>query len=276
LGIIRRIFKPAALLLAFHMLMVSGPYQSVWAAMVGTEAIIKIDRGQKAQERLNSYLQREDIIALLESRGIDPQEVKARVDGLTDAELDRIADMIDQLPAGRGFFETLIIVLFLVFLILLITDISGYTNVFPFVKKQAAGKKARDPAVVESGAQQQTRPTRTVAGINPDEPLIVYFNRNSNNLTANAYERLDRVALFMAKNPKTEITIKGFSDSTGTASYDQMVSEIRANTVKNYLIAKGVAPKKISTTAGGSQGTSDSNTSGEKGLTDSRAIIEFK
>jgi hypothetical protein len=38
------------------------------------------------------------------------------------------------LPTASGFFETLLIVAFLVFLILLITDIAGYTDIFPFVR----------------------------------------------------------------------------------------------------------------------------------------------
>ena len=264
------------MLLALHMLILSGPYQSVWAAMISTETLIKIDRGQQTRNRLNHYLVREDIKALLESRGIDPLEVQARVHSLTDAELEHIADKIDQLPAGSGFFETFIIILFLVFLVLLLTDISGYTDIFPFVKKQAAGNTSRDPAVVEAGAPPQARSTQPVAGINPDEPLVVYFKRNSNDLTAKAYERLDRVALFMAKNSEIQIKIKGFSDSTGTLSYDQMVSEVRANTVKNYLIAKGVAPSKITTAAGPSQNIPAGSENSENRQMNSRVVLEFK
>ena len=52
---------------------------------------------------------------------------------LSDAEAVDAADKFDQLPAARGFLETLLIIAFLVFLILLITDIAGYTDVFPFV-----------------------------------------------------------------------------------------------------------------------------------------------
>lgn len=264
LNALRRLIRPAALLLALHLLLLSGLYQSGLAAMISTETTIKIDHSQQMRDRINQYLLREDIIALLESRGIDPAEVVARVDSLSDAELEHIADSIDELPAGSGFFETFIIILFLVFLILLITDISGYTDIFPFVNKQAATNKSSGPAVVEPSAKSQTASTQTTVGINPDTPLNIYFNPNSNDLTAKAYERLDRVALFMAQNPQWQISIKGFSDSTGTSSYDQMVSEVRANTVKNYLIAKGVEPSKISTV------------SGEQSQTGSQVLIEFK
>jgi hypothetical protein len=105
LKIFRMLFKPIAFLLAFHMLMLSGPYHSAWAAMIGTDSIIDADRSQRTRDCLNHLLEREDIRAALASRGIDPQEAKARISSLTDAEVDRIADMMDQLPAGSGFFR---------------------------------------------------------------------------------------------------------------------------------------------------------------------------
>ena len=264
MGIIRKILKPAVWMLAFHMLMLSGPIQSAWAAIISTEALIHLDREERMRDRLNNYLIREDIKAVLESRGIDPEAVQARVNSLTDAELEQIADQIDQLPAGSGFFETFLIVILLVFVVLLFTDIAGLTDVFPFVNKQAAASTSRAPTAVKTRKPAPAPASRSVSGIKPDAPLNIYFNTNSNDLTADAYETLDRVALFMTQNPQTQISIKGFSDSTGASSYDQMVSEVRANTVKNYLIAKGVDPSKISTASGG------------QSQTGSQVIIEFK
>ena len=48
--IIRKISKPASIFLAFQMLMVSGIYQSVSAAMIDTESIINVDRGQNPRD----------------------------------------------------------------------------------------------------------------------------------------------------------------------------------------------------------------------------------
>ncbi|MGD8993301.1 MAG: PA2779 family protein [Desulfobacterales bacterium] len=268
MNIIRKKLKPAVWLLALHMLMLSGPCQSAWAAMIDTEAMTHLDRGERLRDRLSHYLMREDIKVILESQGIDPAEAKARMDHLTDAELEQIAEQIDQLPAGSGFFETFLIVIFLIFVVLLFTDIAGYTDVFPFVNKQAAAKTSRAPTAVKTSTPAQAPASQSVSGINPDTPLIVYFNSNSNDLTAKSYERLDRVAFFMVKNPQTKINVIGFSDATGTSSYDQMVSEVRANTVKNYLIAKGVEPAKISTAAASNQGANSQ--------TSSRVVIEFK
>ena len=135
MDLIRKLSKPIAIILSFYMLMLACPYQSAWAAMLGTESIINIGREQSPRDYLNSLLAREDIKAVLISQGIDPQEALARIDGLSDAEVNDIVNKLDQLPAG-GFLGELLIVVALVFIILLFTDIAGYTDIFPFVKKK--------------------------------------------------------------------------------------------------------------------------------------------
>lgn len=133
---VRVFLKPVGLFLAVFMFLISGPFQSAMAAMVGTESVINFERAQDAREYLKSLLAREDVKSALVSQGIDPGEAKYRLDNLTDEEATRLADQLQALPAGGGFFTTLLIVLFVVFLILLITDIAGYTDIFPFVKSK--------------------------------------------------------------------------------------------------------------------------------------------
>ena len=130
---VRQMVKPVSFFLAIFMLMISGPFQSAYAAMIETESVLDISRGQQARVYLKSLLAREDVQAALVARGLEPQEAKARIDSLSDAEAINAADRFGQLPSASGVFETLLIVAFLVFLILLITDIAGYTDIFPFV-----------------------------------------------------------------------------------------------------------------------------------------------
>ena len=130
----QKTLKPVSLVLALFMLIISGPFQSVYAALIGTEAVLNSARGQEARDYLSQLLAREDVQNALVAQGIDPAEAKARVGSLSDEEAIHAADTFDQLPAASGFFETLLIIAFLVFIILLITDISGYTDIFPFVK----------------------------------------------------------------------------------------------------------------------------------------------
>jgi len=273
LEIIRKISKPAAIFLAFHMLMLSGLYQSVSAAMISTDSIIDVDRGQNPRDYLNNLLARKEIQAALVSQGLDPQEAQDRIDGLSDDEIGKFVDEMDQIPAGGGFLEAFIVIVFLTFLILLVTDISGYTDVFPFVKKHASKKIAPDET---AAGKKEIQPSLEDNRINPDDTLIIYFKPDSNDLTAKAFESLDRVAKFMAKNSKTRINVIGFSDSNVSSSYDVMLSESRANAVKSYLIAKGIDAAKISTLGLGSQGFFATGGTEEERQMTGGVAIEFK
>ena len=132
----RTLLKPLGVFLAFFMFILAGPYQSAMAAMIETEVVVDADRAQSAREYLNGFLAREDVTNALITQGIDPQEAKIRINSLTDQEAQFIADKLKQLPAGGDFFVALLIIVFVVFVILLITDIAGYTDIFPFVKKK--------------------------------------------------------------------------------------------------------------------------------------------
>ena len=110
------------------------PLQTVCAAMVGTETVLTAAQTQNARENLIGFLEREDLKAAMTAQGIPLIEVKARVGSLSDAQVMRIADKMDQLPAGGDGLGILVGAALIVFLVLLFTDIAGYTDVFPFVK----------------------------------------------------------------------------------------------------------------------------------------------
>ncbi len=131
----RQRFKFLSAFLVIMMVVLTAPYQSVLAAMVDTEATLAITAdGQNARNTIKTILAREDAQAFLKSQGINSLEAMARVDSLTDAEALQIADQIEELPAGGGFFVTFLIVVGVIVIILAITDAMGYTNVFTFVR----------------------------------------------------------------------------------------------------------------------------------------------
>jgi hypothetical protein len=132
---IRRMAKPGSLFLAILMIAIFTPYQVVLAKMVLTETVIESDRADEARVYVNSVLAREDLKAALMSQGIDMKEAKARIDSLSDTEIMLLADKIEQLPAGGDPLSTIIGAVVFIFLVLLITDILGLTDVFSFVKK---------------------------------------------------------------------------------------------------------------------------------------------
>ena len=103
--------------------------------MIGTETMIDMARTQEARDHVNSILAREDVKTAFIAQGINPLEAKERVDALSNAEIINLADQIDQLPAGGSTLETVLIVALIVFLVLLFTDLMGWTDIFPFVKK---------------------------------------------------------------------------------------------------------------------------------------------
>ena len=133
---IRKRISFISLFMATIMLFIAIPYQPLLAAMVPTEATIYQFKAQDARDHLKTLISKNDIKNALISQGIDPDEAKARVDSLSDSEVIEVADKIEQLPAGGGVFGAIIGAALIVFLVLLLTDILGYTDVFPFVKSQ--------------------------------------------------------------------------------------------------------------------------------------------
>jgi hypothetical protein len=81
--------------------------------------------------RIVAALERDDVRAGLAARGVAPDQALARVAALTDAEAAQLAAAADSLPAGG--IDVLGVAL-VVFLVLLLTDILGYTKIFPFTK----------------------------------------------------------------------------------------------------------------------------------------------
>ena len=132
---IRQAAKPVSILLTICMLMVTVPYKSSFAGMIGTETALDMTRGQEARNYLKGIVAREDVQTALVAQGINPLEAKARIDSLSDAEAVDLADKIEQQPAGGSALGVIVGALLIVFIVLLITDILGYTDIFPFVKK---------------------------------------------------------------------------------------------------------------------------------------------
>ena len=82
------------------------------------------------RERVASFLDREDVRLQLQAQGVNPVDVKARVAAMTDEEAAQLAAHMDSMPAGGNILG----VMLTVFLVLLITDILGFTKVFPFTR----------------------------------------------------------------------------------------------------------------------------------------------
>lgn len=129
----RRLAKPLSVFLTMMMVLLSMPHESALGTMVETETVVHAAQTQAAREYLHEVLSRKDVQAVLMAQGVDPLEAQARVASLSDAEVVRLAEQVEHLPAGGGAIGVIVGAAVLVFVILLITDILGYTDIFPFV-----------------------------------------------------------------------------------------------------------------------------------------------
>jgi len=112
----------------------TGSIQTVQAAMISAEQVagntLSVG-GEQDRARIVSALSREDVQVALVARGIDPIEAKGRVAALTDEEASLMASQLDTAVAGgNGIIGAIV----LIFLVLLLTDILGFTKIFPFTR----------------------------------------------------------------------------------------------------------------------------------------------
>jgi outer membrane protein OmpA-like peptidoglycan-associated protein len=75
----------------------------------------------------------------------------------------------------------------------------------------------------------------------------IYYDYNSYEIKKGAAYELDELAIIMKNNPKLKILLSSHTDSRGEASYNQKLSENRAQAAKQYLVSKGVFSNQIST-----------------------------
>ncbi|QZK89703.1 MULTISPECIES: OmpA family protein [Flavobacterium] len=79
----------------------------------------------------------------------------------------------------------------------------------------------------------------------------VRFDTNKSTLTAAAKTNLDKLVPVFGEYPDTNITIYGYTDSTGPADYNLKLSGDRAAAVRNYLSSKGVSSARFKVTGMG-------------------------
>lgn len=138
MSILRQTVKPVSIVVIISILSLTVPYQPCLAALIGTETILDVAKGHQARHNINQILAREDVQMVLRAQGISPEEAKARVNALSDAEVVTLEKKLEQLPVGGGALGTIVFAVLFVFVVLLVTDILGYTDVFPFIKKTVA------------------------------------------------------------------------------------------------------------------------------------------
>ncbi len=110
-------------LLSIHM----APLQ---AAMVDNDQLLSQAQHQITKQEILSSLERDDVQNKLVAMGVDLEDAKMRINQMNDQELAQIAQDFEQMPAGSGGILGALLVIFVV---LVVTDMLGATDVFGFV-----------------------------------------------------------------------------------------------------------------------------------------------
>jgi hypothetical protein len=114
--------------------------QSVQAAIISTEQVAAADVSQQNREKVAAAISRPEVIAQLEQLGVGKLEAQARVAALTDAETAYMASEIDKLPAGASNWSWAGWLVG-IFLILIVTDLLGWTHIFPWTQSQSQSRR---------------------------------------------------------------------------------------------------------------------------------------
>ena len=120
--------KPVCRIVAACLLILSTYIPSARAGIIGTEILLNAEQSRATVE---TFLAREDVRNQLALLGVDPAQASLRTSNLTDMEVQAMAERIEAMPAGGDAVGAIVFI----FLVLLVTDLLGLTDVFPFVKK---------------------------------------------------------------------------------------------------------------------------------------------
>ena len=118
--------KAGFFVLIFNMIFATFP-QHALAALIQTPDAIAAQQGAQTIERMNRLLAREDVRHQLVQMGIDPGLAEERVAALTEEQAAHLQQQLDSLPAGG---DSVLAVIGIVFVVLLILEVTGVINIF--------------------------------------------------------------------------------------------------------------------------------------------------
>lgn len=136
MSVVRNLNRFIVLLIASVFLLSTLSASAAQAAMIGTDVFAGSEQVESQRQSILDMLDREQVREQLVTWGVDPVNAEQRVGSMTASEVQVMHDRMQQMPAGAGG-GSVVSAFLIVFLVLLITDILGYTNVFPFTTSHA-------------------------------------------------------------------------------------------------------------------------------------------
>ncbi len=110
--------------------LIGGGTSPLYASMLGTDVLLDAEVAGVERERLLGFLERNEVQGQLQALGVTADSAAERVARMSDSEVRLLNEHFDELPAGGA---SVLGVLATVFIVLVITDALGYTDIFPFV-----------------------------------------------------------------------------------------------------------------------------------------------
>jgi outer membrane protein OmpA-like peptidoglycan-associated protein len=123
--------------------------------------------------------------------------------------------------------------------------------------------------------EQIAETKRTEQGLVSKLKSDILFDTGKSALKPAATENLSKMAEIMKKYPENILTVKGYTDSTGSATRNRQLSEERAAAVKNRLVAGGIPANTITVVGMGPDSPIAENSTNEGRAQNRRVEIEI-
>ena len=104
---------------------------TMFAGVISTKDVL---HESTSNATINGFLAKQEVQAKLAELGVSSENIQNRIASLTDEEIAQINEKIDSMPAGGNAGGAILGVLVFIFIVLLITDILGFTKVFNFTR----------------------------------------------------------------------------------------------------------------------------------------------
>ena len=103
----------------------------------------------------------------------------------------------------------------------------------------------------------------------------VFFNSGKWDIKSDSYAELDRLVALLSDITSLKIEISGHTDNIGSVSFNELLSQRRADAVVNYLVGQGVDKKRLSAKGYGQSKPVDSNNTAEGRALNRRTEFEI-
>lgn len=130
-----------ASLLAVCLVQLGPASRTLRAELMTTEQALEASAVESARARIRAFVAREDVREQLRALGVDPGEAALRIASLSDAEVAAIDGRLAELPAGGNGVAAVLLILAVVFIVLILFDYLGITDIFPWVQDSQSSRR---------------------------------------------------------------------------------------------------------------------------------------